>query len=246
MRDDMDKVIVERPRLGRSGSNKAKGYWKRLQKGWPENLPRQEGIKRRSNGGTKFFNEHLGPLRRYLQSNVGRPWDKVFSEIRAHINVNSVVQAHILTHVFDYVAVNVVLLDGVPCHGDGRWYGRPLHERWGLFYVCPRTGLLRRVKRVARRPAQREGAPCYIRLDETHQCRLMDGAWYLVTVRRFPNLPPGPIMDATGTARDDVLERTLTVLEALRLYGAPVCGVSRRRLGKRKMRQLPIPIDLQK
>src|SRR5690242_3516917 len=92
MRDDMDKVIVERPRLGRSRWNKAKGCRKRLQKGWPENLPRQEGIKRRSNGGTKAFNEHLGPLRRFLASNVDRPWDKVFSEMRAHININSVVQ----------------------------------------------------------------------------------------------------------------------------------------------------------
>ncbi|HEV3258529.1 MAG TPA: hypothetical protein VG013_16750, partial [Gemmataceae bacterium] len=109
-----------------------------------------------------------------------------------------------------------------------------------------RTGLLRRVKRVARRPAKREEAPCYVRLDETRQCRLMDGAWYLVTVRRFPNLPPGPVVDSTVTVRDDVLGRTLTALEALRLYGAPVCGISRRRLGKREMRQLPIPIDLQK
>src|SRR5262249_24088639 len=158
----------ERPRLGRTGSNKAKGSRKRLQQGWPENLPRHEGIKRHCQGRTKHFNEHLGPLRRFLMSNVGRPWDKVFSEISAHINVNSVVQAHIRTHLFQYVAVHVILIDGVPCSTEGRFYGQPLRGTWWpLFYVCPRTGLLRRIKPSPRRsPRPRPEAPRYVRVDD--------------------------------------------------------------------------------
>jgi hypothetical protein len=59
-----------------------------------------------------------------------------------------VVQDHIRLHVSLYVTTHVVLLDGVPCDGSGNFYGVPLHplRRWRPWYVCPRTGLLRRVK----------------------------------------------------------------------------------------------------
>jgi hypothetical protein len=246
MRSDMDKVIVERPRLGRSGSNKAKGSRKRLQKGWPDNLPRQEGIKRRSRGGTKTFNEHLGPLRRFLASNVGRPWDKVFSEMRAHININSVVQAHILTHVFDYVNAHAVLIDGVPCRGGSRRFGTgystPLHP--GELYVCPRTGLLRKVKRPDQRPTRKE-PPRRVKVDDTHLYCLVDGAWHRVTVEQ---IPPERLEPARSypSIRDAVLRRLVTVSEVIELYGAPVVGVASRRLSKRELRQLPIPMDWQK
>jgi hypothetical protein len=245
----MAKVIVERPRLGRSGAGKAKGYRKRLQKSWPEGLPRQEGIKRRLNGRMKSFNEHLGPLRRFLNSNVGRPWDKVFAEISAHINVNSVVQAHIRTHLFQYVAVHVVLIDGVPCSGEGgglgRTYGRPLSARrgWTLFYVCPRTGLLRRVKRPARRPPDEE-VTHRIKVDDTHLYCRIKGDWHIVTVRRLdPEQVERLLRNHYPTIEDVVLGRRISVSEAIRLYGSPVVGIASRQLGKRELRQLPIPID---
>ncbi len=250
MRADMAKVIVERPRHPGWGSNKPKGYRKYENRNQAEGLPRCEGMKRRWKGGTKHFNEHLGPLRRYLESQVGRPWDKVFSEISAHISRDSVVQDHVRDHVMDYVTVNVVLLDGVPCYAGGpRGWGRigmPLHEMWGakLFYVCPRSGLLKKVKRVPRR--QRRVNPTArqlpsIRVDETHLCRFLDGAWYLVEVQRFP----GPA-DGTQTVHDPLMNRSLTREEAVREYGAAVFGVARRLLGKREMKQYPIPIDWQR
>ena len=81
MRSDMAKVIVERPRIGSSMRGKSKGYRRSLQRLDHETLPSKEGIKRRHLGHRKWLNEHLGPLRRYLDSQVGRPWNKVFSEI---------------------------------------------------------------------------------------------------------------------------------------------------------------------
>jgi hypothetical protein len=157
MRADMAKVIVERPRLKGWAWNKPKGYQRILQRYGEDGPPRREGIKRRWQGGSKALNEHLGPLRRYLDSQVGRPWDKVFSEICSHINRNSAVQDHVRDHVEGYVTVHVLLIDGVPCNGEGRWqYGKPLHEmRWRPWYVCPRTGLLRRIKTGKRKRPQR-------------------------------------------------------------------------------------------
>ena len=85
-----------------------------------------------------MLNEHLGPLRRYLDSQVGRPWDKVFSEICAHIDRSSAVQDHVRDHVEDYVTVHVILIDGVLCHGEGGYsYGKPLSQmHYKPWYVC--------------------------------------------------------------------------------------------------------------
>src|SRR5262245_8425892 len=180
MRADMAKVIVERPRKKGCAWTKPKGYQRRLRRYGDDGPPGREGIKACWQGGTKYLNEHLGPLRRYLDKQVGRPWDKVFSEICAHIDRNSAVQDHVRDHVEDYVTVHGLLIDGVPCNGEGRSYGRPLHRlRYGAWYVCPRTGLLRRVKVVSRkhRPlTPRPSLPRYIPVSDTLQCRFLDGA----------------------------------------------------------------------
>ncbi|HEV3258808.1 MAG TPA: hypothetical protein VG013_18195 [Gemmataceae bacterium] len=246
MRADMAKVIVERPRLGSRGRGKPKGYRRALQRLSDDGLPIREGIKRRCRGGTKSLNEHLGPLRRFLDSQVGRPWDKVFSEICAHINRTSAVQDHVRDHVQDYVVTHVILIDGVPCTGAGGFgYGEPLHRwpRWHRWYVCPRTGILRRVHAPPRRRstrAQPEAPPRYVRLSKTLQCRLIDGAWHLVTLKPLP-LDPGQ-----SANRDVVLDRPVAELcpaTARRQYGAAVYAVGKRRLSRREIRQLPIPVD---
>src|SRR5437762_147683 len=105
MREDMAKVLVERPRLRGCALNKPKSYWRELYGIATEDQPKRESIKRRWWGGQKYFNEHLGPLRRFLDSRLGRPWNDVFSEICERINRNSVVQNHIRTHVEQYVVL---------------------------------------------------------------------------------------------------------------------------------------------
>ena len=77
----MAKVIVERPRRKGWAGKRPKGYSRRLRAFGADGPPPRDGIKARWRGGSKRLNEHLGPLRRYLMSQVGRPWDKVFAEI---------------------------------------------------------------------------------------------------------------------------------------------------------------------
>jgi len=247
MRSDMAKVIVERPRFGSRTRGKPKGYQRRLRRLFDEGPPAREGIKRRCQGARhKMFNEHLGPLRRYLDSQVGRSWDKVFSEICAHIDRSSAVQDHVRDHVEQYVARNVLLRDGVPCSGEsGRGYGQPLHScfRWRRWYVCPRTGILRRVERPRTKPedAKPKSQTIIIRVGETLQCRRADGIWYLVTLKRFPPEP------SLCRARDVVLDRAvknLTVDEVRKAHGAAVFAAGMRRLGRKELGQLPIPRDI--
>jgi hypothetical protein len=247
MRADMAKVIVERPRKPCCGWYKLKGYQRRLRQYGDDGPPSREGMKERWQGGTKYFNEHLGPLRRYLDKQVGRSWDKVFSEICAHIDRSSAVQDHVRDHVEDYVTRHVILIDGVPCSGEGGYgYGMPLHQfRYRPWYVCPLTGLLRRVKVVSRkRPhaPKPESPPKYIPVSDTLQCRFLDGAWHLVTLRPLP----APYHHRGRCTAVDVLLKVpvpqLTPQDARRHYGAEVYAVAVRRLARKELRQYPIPV----
>lgn len=242
MRADMAKVIVERPRLGARMRGAGKGYARSLQRIALEDRPYREGIKAHSRGGTKFLNEHLGPLRRYLDAQVGRPWNKVFAEICAHINRNSVVQDHVRDHVEDYVTTNVIELNGVLCFGQGGYlYGCPLSDvRWKSWYVCPRTGILRRVKARPKptRPVNGKKYPSFIRVDESHVCRVIDGAWHLLTLK------PLPEERVRNQTRDVVLNEPLARLtdtQARMNYGDRAYAIEARRLSRKELRQLPIP-----
>jgi hypothetical protein len=244
----MAKVIVERPRKKGCAWNKPKGYRRKLRRYGEDGPPVREGIKACWQGHTKYLNEHLGPLRRYLDKQVGRPWDKVFSEICTHIDRSNAVQDHVRDHVEDYVITHVILIDGVPCYGKGGYgYGRPLHHpQFGYrpWYVCPRTGLLRRIKLVGRkrrRQPKLESPPKYIRVSDTLQCRFRGGAWYLITLKP---LPARTDQRHRSTAVDVILNvpvARLTAVEARQHYGAEVYAVAQRRLGRRELRQYPIP-----
>jgi hypothetical protein len=248
MRSDMAKVIVERPRFGsRLRSRRCNGHRRDEQKLGVAALPKFEGMKRPYGHDTKGLNEHLGPLRRYLDSKVGQPWDKVFGEICAHIRCDSAVQSHVRDHVMDYVCRNAVLIDGVPCEGDGRNYGRPLHDsrRWSWWYVCPASGILKRIERRFGRPNRRGNArrrnelptPAPVRLDESHVCAVVQGRWCLILVRKL--MPPN-LAFATPWERQRWNEQCDL---ACREYGALVEPVSSRPLSKGEMQQLPVPVD---
>jgi hypothetical protein len=247
----MAKILVERPRpRSRDGSMPSNGYRKRVLKGLahPDGPPTRERMTAPYHW-TRPFNENLAPLRRYIQSQVGRPWDKVYSEICERIDRGNVVQKHILTHLYDYVVTHVILIDGEPCWGDphhgGYRYGRPLREYVyrQLWYVCPKSGILKRVpSRRKRQPTRRPKPPDYVRVSDRLQCRFIAGRWELVTL--------APLPDAWHRAKSDqfdvVLKKPVNQLgasEARSTYGAAVYATSRRVLRKAELPQYPIPID---
>jgi len=137
MRSDMSKVIVERPRRGGGRDRKrrpARDF---------DDMPSKQSMKR-GHTDLKELNENLVPLKRYLRKNVGRPWDKVFSEICENIRVDNAVQKHVRNHVFDYVHLHVIV-EGKEIY-TRRFLG--VYELWnGDFYVCPKSGLLKEYQR---------------------------------------------------------------------------------------------------
>lgn len=188
MREDMYKVIVERPRRRKDGNANAKRL--RNDQDGPMRLGTRVGY------GYRNLNENLAPLRRYLHAQVGRPWNKVFSEICAGIDRRNTVQQHIHQHIRDFIAINVEVRDGQLVD---------LADRWGFLrtdsgisqelYVDPRTGLIRRNKsyRSWRHQAderqRRERTDTATRrriVDERTILLLLDDVWYRVKVDTLP------------------------------------------------------------
>jgi hypothetical protein len=227
MRPDIDKVVVERPRYG-GGVRRPKGIRKRERLAMADLASAREGMRRRWTSWQKMLNEHLGPLRRYLRSQVGRPWNKVHSEISRHLRLASAVQSHVLDHLWDYVAVKVRLVDGEICDPAGVPLVRSAWQhRCPLFYVCPKSGLLKVVPRPGRKrqaPSPRE----FLAIDELRHWRKVDGIWYEIESQLRPNRGPMVI----GTSVLGASQRS---------HGAVQLVIRKRQLSKREVRRAERP-----
>ena len=226
MRKDMAKVIVERPRIGSRAPSRKKGYRKHLQRAGMENLPKREPMLGRWGGRGKWLNEHLGPMRRFLRSRIGRPWNKVHQELCEHVSFDNAVQKHVLTHVFDYVQKHVTI-QGRSVIGNAGWRrGRELSP--GTMYVCPNTGLLKVV-----RQSRHTQTPQRVYGGQLRQYQQRDGAWWELKLRARP-------LDSEGHW-DAWLERPLEQLNDADLeaaFGGKLTAVSKRPLSPREVRAL--------
>lgn len=144
----MDKLLVERPRA-------RCGRFFRYPRGKLKNRFRDEGARMEGLGRAyrdKHFNENLRPLVRFLRSNVGRPWNKIHSEMSQFLKPSSTVQRHVFVHLWQLVARDVVVAADGTLWAHDAWHGPgPLDRgyystRWPRFYVCPKAGLLREWK----------------------------------------------------------------------------------------------------
>lgn len=193
MRSDMGRLIIERPRYGHRDRYRligTRGTWDQMQTRFPlDEAPKREAIGR---GGTKYFSDRLQPLFRFLDGQVGRLWDEVWSEISQVVPANGTMQIHARNHVFDYVEVHC--LRGK----DGRLYVGgdepllPLEYRWRRARLCvePETGRLARIplkKRTRRhvispevqRAAYLDGTNPYP-LEDGRLLQRFKGIWYFV------------------------------------------------------------------
>jgi hypothetical protein len=151
MRSDMHKIIVERPRYGSAMPNKKTGSRFSSSKiaGAVDAGDSYDSGPRRASSAMydKGLSDNLAPLRRYLMSQVGRPWRKIYSEIHQAIDTRSTIGLHVLQHLKMFVAVHTFIESGVVYQSDRRW--RSMQPVTG-FYVHPTTGLLCYPKRGAK------------------------------------------------------------------------------------------------
>jgi hypothetical protein len=164
-----------------------------------------------------------------------------------------VVQNHILTHLYQYVELEVELVDGVACYKTrhGWWAGRKIigPNQW---YVCPKSGLLKRAPDWKRRgriynPPPPKPLRHWVSSLLMYQ-RRDDGSWLEVKLKPFPVELRNRVFASLPTVRDELLGITLTLNSDLsvlvREYGRANYAAEVRVISKADSTLLPIPIDL--
>ena len=216
----MFKVIVERPRVGHADKRKRLGRARPLED--EEGAPLRARVSDpKAFVKTKYLNENLAPLRRYLERQAGRPWNKVYSELSAQLRVSSTVQQHVRDHLEDFVARACRMENGEVLTA-GRWGGEATLERDGrAFFVHPRTGLLkrnphyrswgRRWREAKAAHAQERAQRLRVVDDKTVLLRLKDDVWWEVKLAKIGD----------GSQPDVVLAAGLSDLEPRELYNRP-------------------------
>lgn len=145
MRRDMAKVVTERPRYGHVNRSKKTGLRICRYNGEDhlDDLPKRVASSRSRQHGwdAKDFSDRIGPLKKFLRRQVGRHWDKVFSELSQSLDKRSLTGRHIWIHVWQYVKKDVEF------GSDGYVYRKPIRRLGKIWrhtglYIHPKTGVL--------------------------------------------------------------------------------------------------------
>lgn len=147
MREDMFKVIVERPRRLRGKSLRTK---LRYVKGDRHRVTgRRIAIEC---GDGKWLNENLAPLKRYLFKQRGRKWDDVFSDICSRLDTGSTVKMHVREHIDDFI-LRQIRIDQEGHYrnvGDRGWTMATPDQWYHELYVCPLDGRIKETASLCR------------------------------------------------------------------------------------------------
>jgi hypothetical protein len=185
MRNDMDRVVIERPRRNHSDRYNSYGARARDKNQDFENAPKHEGMEapHRMYYQGKEFSDLLGPLWGFLRRNVGQKWDDLYSEICAKLPVQGLSGYHIVKqHLRPSVEVNPLYIDGVyypPYHRQTYSFKDKLSPfNKGEFYVDKDGRLCEGT--VSPRWRYRSGpAPLTEIKDGDLLYKKEDGIWYL-------------------------------------------------------------------
>lgn len=175
----LDKIIVERPRKGKIKTPKsAKKYQQTYDDEFSSNEPK-------CRFKTKYkSDDNLTPLKRFLFSRVGQPWNDVYSELCRRFDKRTLTGYHLFEHLESLVVRHVEFIEGIPLekcrsgYPNSRFLGN-----YGWFYVHPETGILSAFKFLTK--SQRKKQIERLKLDEYHQYIKLENVWYLVTFTEF-------------------------------------------------------------
>lgn len=107
---------------------------------------RCEGMTRLHRGGTKYFNDNLSPLRRFLQRRLGQPWTLVYQELSQKLDRRSVAGQHVYQHLEEMVYRRVDKIEDAWFRTTYGGKVLPLPpEKWGgyPFFYLDAKGILR-------------------------------------------------------------------------------------------------------
>jgi hypothetical protein len=227
-------------------------------------MPRFLGLRRqiKESGDFKSLNENLAPLHRYLERQINRPWNKVYGEMRARIDAGNTVQAHVLTHVDQYIHRAVTKVEPTakaPCGllYQGQSWSRGFRPvRIGDLYVDPGDGIIKRARRRVSAPPPAPGnSTSKVTLGADRLAIEANGIWYAIELAgyeivRFQSLDAPEAkqfaVPASGRVHREWVDPLLGTIwphdaEKLgrmrALYGPGRLAVSKHQLGARDLRR---------
>jgi hypothetical protein len=202
MRDDFNKVIVERERPGSSDHYHNYRHM-RGPKGFKDDeVGGREPMKYHYRVGydTKPFNENLNPLYGWLHSIIGKNWDKCYSELRKKFDARGVINNHILEHLYQDLQTKAYLnAKGAVVCMDGNYSTRgevPISRCGKDYYVCPKDGTVKKTHKPPRRSVVMEAAANKIKaelavkriLNDREVLHLVDGVWFHFDLLPIPKV----------------------------------------------------------
>jgi hypothetical protein len=205
-----------------------------------------EPISKRS--GFRSRRQKSDVLRRFIRSQVGRPWSQVHSEICARLDMRNEVQRNVRERINWFVEQDVVLVDGVPHDSLARY-------RVQSVWVHPDTGILmappkkkpyelsaEQVAYVERQ--KRLDKPRY-KIDANHRLVYLEdygenGRWYVVTLKPLPETEPENYSDYPQDAFSHVWSSdwAWTRAQNLRTWGEYVYAAEKRPASNKLVRRI--------
>ena len=178
-----------------------------------EDLPTREGmsIRYKQAWRGKEFNENLTPLKGLIHKNVGQHWDKFYSELCKNFNMNSVINKHILEHLYGYIEVNTCEIDGEIYYRAYNSSLSPIKDKYGPeYYVHPRSRQIilnkhYRTTRQRRREQNKEEAVKkqneLLVIDKYTELRFRNDVWFVCELEDVPPWKDTQVFDALGNAK---------------------------------------------
>lgn len=186
MRRDMAQLLVETPRYD---SREYYRLHRRKANRDPEQAVLKQGM-RRPYENRKSFGEYFTPLLGFLRANVGRPWDKVFSELNASLHGGGTVIQHTKMHLFNDFVITKPYFIGNKAHFPFSKYSYRGPVPIDRYFYVDLHGILRKAKET---PQQRyvPKEPIGRRIDAESFYVQLEDVWYRVWTRELPKAGPG-------------------------------------------------------
>ena len=198
MRKDLNKLLCEHERDESGRRYKEVRHLKKYHQFGEEGegLSSFESTRYRYGGKRKSFSENLNPLYGQIRKYLGRSWDDLYSDLCKNFDKRSVINQHILQHLYDFIRVKTLIIDGeIWVHTQ--WGNPKLLEEYGEteYYVDPTSRIIkknphyRNWKIAAKERAlkkEREEAEVTRWINDKLVLRKIDGLWYEFVVAPLP------------------------------------------------------------
>jgi hypothetical protein len=234
MRSDMATVVTERPRSGgrlKTPKGSKREYQREVRN---EAESHREKIRQKWGWEHKQFTDVLGPIYGYLLSQVGRPWNDVFSEICQHLPANSLNTSHVRDHIKQFVEINVIMIDDYPHDTEG--HSITNRGRYPFaYYVHPETGILCKLKQkqwITRKGYKKPKAGINVPGEPLKQYHCIDSIWYILTLK------PAPKYSSHRTQEYDIgYKCRLDYNERVKIYGGDLVSMDKRQLNGKEVKK---------